>query len=350
MTWGVSVRRVLASSVLWAVLGGPSTARAGDAVSLEVVQKGQEGHSHPALLLVPNMAAAALDVELTCGSERLSRHGPAPAGERIRMEIEVPEGTWTCSGSLAARFEDGSAGEMPLSFQVTQLPPLEVEVAREHLDIENNTLQIRIDRPGRQVEVEVLGAGGKRLGGGTTPIEGVAPGEAATVEWAAEEGEVFRIHLRVVDADGFWTGVDLFPWSYDIPHEDVNFETGRWEIRPSEEQKLEDAYARANEVLGKYTFVDVPMKLFVGGYTDSVGSRESNQILSTRRARAIARWFIERGFEHPVYYQGFGEDALAVPTPDEKDEVRNRRAVYVLAAETPPTEGDFPRANWKQAQ
>ena len=33
--------------------------------------------------------------------------------------------------------------------------------------------------------------------------------------------------------------------------------------------------------------------------------------------------------------QGFGESRLAVPTADNVDEARNRRAQYILAAQTP---------------
>ena len=41
----------------------------------------------------------------------------------------------------------------------------------------------------------------------------------------------------------------------------------------------------------------------------------------------------------PVAFQGFGETALRVQTPDETDEVKNRRADYILADDAPPTRG-----------
>ena len=34
----------------------------------------------------------------------------------------------------------------------------------------------------------------------------------------------------------------------------------------------------------------------------------------------------------PIYFQGFGEEVLAKPTPDETDEPLNRRALYILSA------------------
>ena len=50
----------------------------------------------------------------------------------------------------------------------------------------------------------------------------------------------------------------------------------------------------------------------------------------------------------PVHYQGFGEDALAVQTPDETAEARNRRAVYVLAASAPAVQKALPRSAWRR--
>ena len=88
-------------------------------------------------------------------------------------------------------------------------------------------------------------------------------------------------------------------------------------------------------------------KLYVAGYTDTVGGREYNQDLSARRAQAIASWFQSNGLKVRACWQGFGEEALAVTTPDETPEARNRRTVHVLANQPPPTSGTFPRASWK---
>ena len=90
------------------------------------------------------------------------------------------------------------------------------------------------------------------------------------------------------------------------------------------------------------------IKLFIGGYTDTVSDRSYNQGLSERRAKSISNYFRAKGFSLPVYYQGFGEDALAVETDDSVDEIRNRRAIYLLAAWPPKQSANFPRANWRK--
>ena len=88
--------------------------------------------------------------------------------------------------------------------------------------------------------------------------------------------------------------------------------------------------------------------LYVAGYTDTVGNASSNLSLSHKRAKAIATWFQNAGFKGDIYYQGFGEKALAVATKDNVDEPRNRRALYVVAAEAPAISADLPSKNWKK--
>ena len=90
------------------------------------------------------------------------------------------------------------------------------------------------------------------------------------------------------------------------------------------------------------------MQLDIAGYTDTVGGAGDNMTLSTSRARAIAAWFPKAGLELPILYQGFGESVLAVQTPDNTPEARNRRAVYILGSAPPPTSEQRPRRNWKR--
>ena len=90
------------------------------------------------------------------------------------------------------------------------------------------------------------------------------------------------------------------------------------------------------------------LKLFVAGYTDTVGSHSANQSLSNNRARSIAQWYRQNGLRIPIYYQGFGEEVLAKPTPDETDEPANRRALYILSSQQPATSESLPRSKWRR--
>ena len=92
----------------------------------------------------------------------------------------------------------------------------------------------------------------------------------------------------------------------------------------------------------------VQCSLYISGYTDTVGDSASNQSLSQRRALALAQYFADQGATFPVYYQGYGERVLAVPTEDSVDLAANRRALYVITAGPPPRGKDTPGGSWKR--
>lgn len=333
------------AALLSAALATP--ALAGEPITLELVAKGQEGSSHPVLILRGHQPVDQYTVTLRCGGTTASRSGTMGSGDVVELPLEVPVGHASCSGTLSATFGD-ETGELPLSFEVQQLPPMEIVVPRDQLDIAGRSLRLGADRSVERVEVEVYGETGAMLGHGRAPVGGQPPGDLIAVDWRADEGDVLRIHVKVLDSDGFWAGVDLFPWSYNIPHEDLIFETAKWEVLPAEEPKLHDALGQAQAVIERFSATQIEMNLYVGGYTDTVGDAASNLTLSHHRAQAIAAWFREAGFDRPIYYQGFGESALAVTTPDETDEQANRRANYIIAAEAPPPSSEFPRSAWKK--
>ena len=158
-----------------------------------------------------------------------------------------------------------------------------------------------------------------------------------------------RIAITGTGASGLSTTLDLFPWSYKVPHDEVVFASGSAEVTASEEPKLRAALEKINGVLQKFSAekmgFEVPLRLYVAGYTDTVGNKVSNRALSSRRAQSLARWFNQNGFPREVYFQGFGESVLAVATADEVDEAANRRALYIIAAETPPSSDALPTQN-----
>ena len=62
------------------------------------------------------------------------------------------------------------------------------------------------------------------------------------------------------------------------------------------------------------------------GHTDSVGSMESNDVLSLQRAETVRKFILQAGIQATsMEVAGRGERELAVPTGDEVAEVRNRR-------------------------
>ena len=330
---------------LLAPLAVTLTAAAQDAISLEVVRKGQTEQSSPALLLTPNIDAESLEVDVACGGATADWRGGAPAGQPVRLELATRPGRHTCSGNLSARFIDGSEGEMPLEFEVEMLGAMEVRVDPASVDTTARTLTLTLDRPAGRIEITATTPDGQPAGSGVVDGLGAAPGTPLEVSWDGA-AEVGRVSVKAYDSDGFWAGVDLFPWYYEIPHEDVIFASGKSAVDPQEAPKLFAAKAEVDKVVQRYGSL-AQIHLYVGGYTDRVGPFESNLILSRDRAAAIASWFRAEGFSGPIYYQGFGERGLAVHTADEVPEPANRRAVYIVAAQPPPVTDAMPGSKWK---
>ncbi len=320
-------------------------AMAQEALTLEAVRHAQVGLGAPSLTFVPGVSGA-LDARLHCGSQSFAWRGDIQTGQKQTLELTgLSQGSHNCTGRLALEANDGTTGEMPLVLDVWIHPPLKLSVDKQALDLDGQMLTVLGSRPLGRVEIELLGEGGHRIGSGA--IDGVLPEPAISLEWQQAPGEALKILVTAWDEHGLPGRLELSPWSYAIPHEDVVFDSGMAEVLPAQVPKLEKAWQELEAVRVRYGDV-VEVQLFVAGYTDSVGSESSNQTLSTRRARAIASWFRTRGFEGGIHYQGFGESVLAVVTPDETDEAANRRAIYVLAADAPAAGPEIPRNNWQR--
>lgn len=68
--------------------------------------------------------------------------------------------------------------------------------------------------------------------------------------------------------------------------------------------------------------------IVVTGHTDTTGPGPQNDTLSLRRAQEIRLLLVQHGFPaERIEAVGRGERELAVPTPDNMDEPRNRRVV-----------------------
>jgi outer membrane protein OmpA-like peptidoglycan-associated protein len=70
----------------------------------------------------------------------------------------------------------------------------------------------------------------------------------------------------------------------------------------------------------------------VDGFTDTVGSARHNDKLSIARAESVATELAQAGVERErIETRGFGERELAVETPDQTPEAKNRRVVVKIA-------------------
>jgi hypothetical protein len=337
---GVGYLAAVEVPLLWLL---SSLAFGQDAVTMSAVRFAQDGLSTPSITFKANVDGH-MAVTLGCAGRSFNLATAISAGQSYPITLAgLPRGSTRCTGSLALDAADGTTGQMPLSLGIEVLPPLKLIASRADLDLVKHLVTVHGDRPLSRVHVDAIGEGGGMIGSGD--VQG-APQPAMTIEWTGS-AEPVKLAITGYDEHDLPGSLELSPWSYDIPHEDVVFASDQSTIADTEVPKLERAYADLEKVLLRYGAV-VQVKLFVAGYTDTVGDGAHNQVLSEARAKTIGTWFRSRGFKGEIRYQGFGEGALAVSTADEVDELRNRRAKYVLAAEEPARSGDIPRSQWKQ--
>lgn len=292
----------------------------------------------PSLTVQSPAAIAGVRVEVQRdGKPLVLTHGAIAAGRAAT--IALPPGKAHYSGQVVTRFAEGTSATSELQFDVSVGGgDMKIGYARDHLDLDAHTLEFTLTRPAAGAELRVIGDDGSDLGHARAEFHGERPGAWLPISWTADRpGNVLALELHATSTDGAAAGVRLVPWSVHIPHEEVVFESGKAEIRPSEEAKLDASYQKIVDAVAsvRKAAPDLPVRLFIAGHTDTVGASADNRKLSLARARAIAAWYHDRGLPLPLAYAGFGEDALKRKTPDNTDDAANRRADYIVGVEEP---------------
>jgi len=339
----------LLPSVLAATLFVATTARADDLdLSARLVVYGD---TKPAVLVTVNKKVKKVELHLKSddGSQVDIEKKSLPLGKQVALEWTGVPGKHDYTGQIIVQFA-GSDTEVvkPLKIKVEVMGQFAIDLKKEDLDLKENTLTTRVDCEVDSIDVEIDGENGI-LSKSNTPFHGAAPNTPLTVKWDQKPGDVLRIVIKPRCTNGVTRQQEFFPWNYPVPHDEINFASGSDTIPDGDKPKLETAYAEVAKALKKFSRWGKP-SLYVAGHTDTVASREYNRDLSNRRARSIARFFKGKGLTVDVYYIGFGEEALAVPTPDETPEPSNRRAEYIISVNEPEMKVDGVNAHWNKAQ
>lgn len=271
--------------------------------------------------------------------------GDMQSGESATIAIEQAPGRHHYDATIRGTGSDGTDYDFQFSFEVRVTDDLEVELQRDDVDLDAGLIPLRVNRPVDRIELQVADGDGRRIAHETRSLD--EQRGRIDVEWDAD-GDVAQAQVTVYDVDENWTTYTLEPFWIEIPQQVINFETGTATIEDDQASKLAETRDRVVEALEQHDDRRSNMRLYVAGYTDTVGPADANLELSQQRARAIARWFRDHDVDIPIYYQGFGQDVLAVETPDETEEEQNRRAVYILGNTPPTTSDDIPRSNWQR--
>ncbi len=317
---------------------------------IDTVKPGQPAQ----LILQPRNTVHGVVVTLTPdrGKARTFKIKRIRAGEARTLKWKVPLGASMWKGTLVAS-ADGATTTAPIELKVVSAKPLDVRLSKRDIDLTTARVVVRPTNPLAKAEVRAFDGEGAQVLDTVGDLEPLGKGATAVLFDVPEDTALRRVELKLHDEYGYWAALRIVSWYAEIEHEEVIFETAKWDVRPEEAPKVLHAGEALNREIARFRrelgddAATLDVQVYVAGYTDTVGSSADNQGLSDKRAKAIAMFFREHGVKVPIHYQGFGEAALAVETPDDTDEARNRRALYVLT-NVPPRGGAFPRARWKR--
>ena len=306
------------------------------------------GKQRPAIILKAAKTLRNVRIDLTRSDGRRLhfRAHLVKAGTVKVFEFRQKPGRYTYRGQF--RFQ-GMQRPFEVSFDCLVAPELKMSVNKAGVDLDAGVIRFRTNRAVVSTRLKIFDKSGELIYEGQPkprPVGVKERGFVFHVDFPKPDKPVGMAQLQVFDSDGFYAGVQMVPFFVQIPHEEVEFDFGKWVIRKDQEPKLKRTLASIKDALKKLR-KDFKVNLYIAGYTDTVGSDADNMKLSANRARAIARWFVRHGVKIPVFYQGFGERVLRVATPDNTPEPRNRRAVYVLAVQAPGPDRMFPTTNWR---
>jgi outer membrane protein OmpA-like peptidoglycan-associated protein len=153
-----------------------------------------------------------------------------------------------------------------------------------------------------------------------------APADAARAQvsfdcWIQEQQENHQPEDIAACRDGFYAAIAALEYALK-PKFVVYFDFNESNFDPASQSVLAEAEAAAKK-LGA--------TLSVAGYTDTAGNATYNEGLSKLRADAVAKALVARGISvRKIDTKWYGQSDLAVPTPDDTSERRNRRVVIVV--------------------
>lgn len=288
---------------------------------------------------------AQITIERQDGERIGQQLGDLGDGDPVEVTFQQPPGTFSYDGTIGGTTDDGAALSFQLQMEVHMGGEFQVELLRDDVDLHEGVVPLRSNRPAERFELEVTDTDGNHVVEHSADLDGRTG--RIDIEWQTD-ADVEAVEVTLYDRHGSWQRHSLRHIEVRLPQQVVNFETGSATLDSEDIAKLEKTRSRIDDAIEKHAAFRDQLRLYVAGYTDTVGPANHNLALSERRARAIAQWFRQQGVDIPIYYQGFGQEALAVPTPDDTEEEQNRRAVYVIANTTPTESDDIPRSSWSR--
>lgn len=267
-------------------------------------------------------------------------------GTKKTIKLKQKAGEIKYTISLKGSHFDDESIEDSFEMKGVRVKPIKLFFKASDVDVGNRNIKFNASRKITKVEVSIYNTQKKLIYKKETKITPPTK-KGISITWDKLNDEILTINVNAYDKWNYWSGMNINPFSVDIPHKEIEFASGKWDINKEEIPKMKDSYKKVREAINKYGKA-LKLKLYIAGYTDTVGDKNSNLKLSEKRAKSIALAFKKLGLNIPIYYQGFGESVLKKATKDEVDEVMNRRAIYVLSSQSPAVSKTIPSIHWKR--
>lgn len=103
----------------------------------------------------------------------------------------------------------------------------------------------------------------------------------------------------------------------------VFFETGKYDLKPTSTAELNKLVSFLN--------TNPSIKIELGGHTDNVGSKESNQLLSGNRAKTVYQYLIDKGISSSrLSFKGYGDTQPIADNNTDEGRQQNRRTEFKI--------------------
>ena len=315
----------------------PLPLMAQDPMRYEVMQRHLA--TDPAQLrIIANTTLSNVELQIAhCGPTLVRRHfARMNPGEVQTVQWEQPEGVYDCQIVMDGASSMGTPWSVRNRHEFVSTSPIQLNVNLRELAPDVSDVMLHATRPFHKASIIVTAEDGSVI---DSVERDVAGQKDFRLSWTPSEKRPALLEIKISDSTGAWATNTIF--YFKIPHTDIVFDTAKHIIRPDQEPYLQESLDKILDIIR--THQRVAVDLYITGYTDTVGSQASNDALSLERAKSIASWFRSRGLSIDTYYRGVGERSLAVPTPDETPNEKNRRAVYILSNQPPADVGEFGR-------
>lgn len=315
---------------------GWATSVGADPVEVEITDRAIEGKGLPSVHLHINDPIARYELRLqrSDGEDFSFTGSGSPGADRV-ISLRQPVGTFHYLGELTVNFPNSEKSSMPMQFDAEVIGPLQISIEPADLDLAQRRLRFLLSRPAEKGHITVLMDTGEVAIDADVRFPGEGPGVPLEVTWPASAGDVLKISLKVYDTEGFFTGVELYPWQRVMTLEPPVFDGGKGGLRREARDDLDRIYRTATEVAGTIGSA-VPLKLYVlwpnkGDRADEAGK------VALQRARTLGLSLRRRGLRIPILFGVTGEEDGG-SDPSRSDQ--GQRAKCVLSAGDPnPLEG-----------